>query len=87
MADILRAQEKPEEAEKEIKRALNIRQKILGCHADTARSHSQLGLLYHGKEMYDEALIEHKKALNIAMEMLGESHPEVMLIVRRLEGN
>ncbi len=77
VADILKAQNNLEEAEEETRRALKIRLKTLGSHPDTARSHSQLGLLYHTREMYDEAIIEHKKALAMCVEHLGENHPEV----------
>jgi len=86
VADILKAQNKIEEAEEETKRALNIRLKALGSHPDTARSHSQLGLLFHQKEMYDEAIIEHKKALAMCLEHLGEHHPETATIYHNTGG-
>lgn len=77
IADILKAQGKYDEAEKDIERSLHIRRNILGIHPDTAKSHSQLGLLYHIQMKYDEALAEHEKALEIALELLGENHQEV----------
>ena len=77
VADVLKAQGKVDEAEKEIKRALNIRLKVLGRHTDVSRSYSQLGLLYHEKGLFDDALVEHNKALDINLELLGDKHPEV----------
>jgi hypothetical protein len=61
------------------RRVLNIRSRVLGSHPDTAKSRSQLGLLYHAQTKYDEALIEHKKALDISIEILSDNHPEVCL--------
>mmetsp|Transcript_6778 Transcript_6778/g.8574 ORF Transcript_6778/g.8574 Transcript_6778/m.8574 type:complete len:595 (-) Transcript_6778:1119-2903(-) len=86
VADVLKAQDNLEEAEKEMKRALNIRLKVKGDHPDTARSYSQIGLLYHHMEMYDEAVAEHQKALNICLKSLGENYPETATSYHNLAG-
>ena len=56
LANVYVRQEKYKEAEKEAKKAIKIRLKVLGNHPDTVRSIFQLGVIQANLKAYDKAL-------------------------------
>ena len=57
------------------KRALNIRQKVLGeDHENTADSYHELGVAQYMLGDYTSATESHKQALSIRQKVLGEDH-------------
>ena len=62
-----------EDARKLYEKSLNIRERLLGKHPDTAQSYNNLGnlLLYQSDPQYVEAERYLKKALALRLELLG----------------
>ena len=57
------------------KRALNIRQKVLGQdHENIADGYFNLGVAQYMLKDYASATESHKRALNIRQKVLGEDH-------------
>ncbi|MBD2509794.1 tetratricopeptide repeat protein [Nostoc muscorum FACHB-395] len=66
------------EAEPLYKKALELRQRLLGEeHPDVAISYNNLALLYSDQGRYSDAEPLHKKALELWQRLLGEEHPDV----------
>lgn len=63
-----------EEAEAVLLEALDIRQRTLGAHSDTALSHTNLAGLYMRVERWDEAEQHVTAALALHRELLGDSY-------------
>jgi tetratricopeptide (TPR) repeat protein len=61
----LNAQGRPAEAERYLRRAVNIRQKKLGSTIETAQAVQQLGLSLYHQSRYDEACVLYQSALQI----------------------
>ena len=77
LAELYRAQGRYERAEPLYKKALDIRERVLGAgHPDTAGSYNNLALLYESQGRYDEAEPLYKKALDIRERVLGAEHPD-----------
>lgn len=60
-----------EQAERYTKDALQLRERLLEVHQDTARSHFHLSLVYIMQERLDSALTELEKALEIQEDVVG----------------
>ena len=60
-----------EQAEGYTEAALLLRERLLGVHQDTARSHFHLSLVYIMQERLDSALTELEKALEIQEDVVG----------------
>ena len=60
-----------DQAEMYTKEALELRQRLLGVHQDTARSHVHLGRVYFLQEKLQFALTELEKALEIQEDVVG----------------
>ena len=72
LAILYYAQGKYNEAETLYKKALKIREEVLGVnHPDTAFSYSNLAKLYHAQGKYEEAETLYQKALKICEDVLG----------------
>jgi tetratricopeptide (TPR) repeat protein len=66
------------EAEPLYKKALELRQRLLGEeHPDVATSYNNLAGLYRSQGRYSEAEPLYKKALELYQRLLGEEHPDV----------
>jgi tetratricopeptide (TPR) repeat protein len=80
------AQGKYEEALPLYKRALAIREKVLGPgHPDVALSLNNLALLYYAQGKYEEALPIYKQVASIAEKALGARHPNTKIIKENLK--
>ncbi|MFC2032217.1 tetratricopeptide repeat protein, partial [Chloroflexota bacterium] len=79
------------EAEPLYKRALEIREKVLGPeHPDTATSLNNLAGLYNDQGLYKEAEPLYKRALEIREKVLGPEHPftiQLLVVLKKLEEN
>lgn len=60
-----------DQAERYTKEALDLRDRLLGVHQDTARSHFHLSLVYIMREKLHSALTELEKALEIQEDVVG----------------
>ena len=60
-----------DQAETCTKEALELRQRLLGVHQDTARSHVHLSFVYILQEKLNFALVELEKALEIQEDVVG----------------
>ena len=73
------------EAEPLYRRALAIREKVLGAeHPDLARSLNNLGGLYVSQGKYAEAEPLYRRALAIRVKVLGAEHPDVATSLNNL---
>jgi tetratricopeptide (TPR) repeat protein len=73
------------EAEPLYKRALDIREKVLGPdHPDTARSLNNLASLYSSQGQYKEAEPLNRRALKINEKALGPDHPDTATSLNNL---
>jgi len=61
------------------KKALKIREKVLGEHPSTANTYNNIGEIYRTMGDYNEALELFYKALKIKEEMLGVEHPSTAI--------
>ena len=76
LAAFYRAQEKPEEAEPLYRRALEIREKLLGPeHLAVATSLQHLAWVCYERLNYAEAELLYRRALAIRENLLGPEHP------------
>jgi tetratricopeptide (TPR) repeat protein len=76
-----------EEAEPLIKRALEIRERMLGAnHPDTAISLNSLAVIYENQGRYKEAEPLIKRALEIRERALGGNHPDTATSLNDLAG-
>ncbi|WP_292761209.1 tetratricopeptide repeat protein, partial [Nostoc sp. NOS(2021)] len=74
------------EAEPLYKKALELRQRLLGEeHPDVASSYNNLAGLYHSQGRYSDAEPLYKKALSIAELSLGIDHPSTATIRKNLK--
>ncbi|MDA2916307.1 tetratricopeptide repeat protein, partial [Nitrospinae bacterium AH_259_B05_G02_I21] len=86
LAGLYRAQGKYAEAKPLYKRALAIREKVLGPdHPDVAEALYELARFYRAQGKYAEAEPLYKRALAIREKALGPDHPHHYLIVTTLE--
>lgn len=60
-----------DQAKRYTKEALELRERLLGVHQDTARSHVHLSLVYIIQEKWYSALTELEKALEIQEDVVG----------------
>lgn len=65
---------KIDQAEMYSREALQLREKLLGVHQDTARSHVDLSDVLVMKKEFESALKEIEEALEIQKDVLGELH-------------
>ncbi|HEY6252399.1 MAG TPA: tetratricopeptide repeat protein [Candidatus Angelobacter sp.] len=73
------------EAESLYRRALAIREKVLGPeHPDTALSLNNLATLYDDQGKYEEAAPLHRRSLAIREKVLGPEHPHTALSLNNL---
>src|SRR5262245_29269422 len=73
------------EAEKPIRQALRIDEKVLGKeHPDTATTTNNLASCLHGQGKYAEALTLHRQALRIREKALGKEQPATALSYKNL---
>jgi tetratricopeptide (TPR) repeat protein len=73
-------------AEVEFRMAVAAREEVFGVEdLLTAEAYSDLGTVLSRKSEFDEALVEHQKALGIRVEQLGESHPDVVASMKKVE--
>ncbi len=78
LALLYQAQGRHAEAEPLHKRALAIREKVLGSeHPDVAESYNNLAQLYQAQGRFAEAEPFHRRALAIWERALGPEHPDV----------
>lgn len=69
------AQERYDEAESILLKALEVRQNIALEHPDVANSFNNLGLLYQGQRRFSEAELYFQRSLTIREHRLGCNHP------------
>jgi tetratricopeptide (TPR) repeat protein len=75
------AQEKYEQSEPLLQRALAIREQILGSmHSDTIGSFNNLAELYQAQEKYEQAISLYQRALETGESLLGLDHPQVITL-------
>jgi tetratricopeptide (TPR) repeat protein len=80
-------QGKNTEAEPLLKRALEIKENVLGKdHPSVARSMNNLALLYYAQGKYTEAEPLFRGALAILEKVLGKDHPDVAILLNNLAG-
>ena len=69
------------------KKALEIREKVLGPeHPDTATVYNNIALVYGGQGDYAKALEYYKKALEIREKVLGLKHPDTAATYNNIAG-
>jgi Tfp pilus assembly protein PilF len=62
-------------------------------HPDVAASFNNIGLVYAGKGEFENALVQHQKALEIRTRVFGSDHPDVatsyqnLAVVYQRQGN
>ncbi|MBX9667988.1 MAG: tetratricopeptide repeat protein [Candidatus Obscuribacterales bacterium] len=84
MAECLWHQGKLTDAANHCKRVLKMYEKVLGAkHPDVACFMGNLAMIYHARNMYQDAEIYYKKALEVKSQVLGQDHPDV----KKLQGN
>ena len=44
-------------------------------HPDVADSYNNIGTVYYSQVKYEEALVQHRRALEIETRVLGQDHP------------
>ena len=77
LASVYHNQGNYEAALKYYRKAMYIREKVLGeKHPSTAIIYNNLALLYQDQGNYEEALTYYQKALNIQEKVLKENHPD-----------
>jgi tetratricopeptide (TPR) repeat protein len=77
LANLYKVQEKYEQAESLFKRALIIREKLLGeGHINTATTLNNLAVLYYNQGKYERAEPLFKRALATRERVLGEEHAD-----------
>jgi CHAT domain-containing protein/tetratricopeptide (TPR) repeat protein len=82
LANVYRAQGEYVEAEGLFKRALAIREQVLGAsHPNVARTLANLGLVYRAQGRYADAEAFHKRALAILEKALDPTHPDVAKVL------
>lgn len=84
LGDSLYVQRRFEEAEPHFREALEIRERFLGEHADTAVSAADLGYTLRNQGRLEEAEPYYRQALDIRIAVLGAQHPEVAKSWQRL---
>lgn len=84
MAECLWHQGKLTDAANHCKRVLKMYEKVLGAkHPDVACFMGNLAMIYHARNMYQDAEVYYKKALEVKSHVLGADHPDV----KKLQGN
>jgi tetratricopeptide (TPR) repeat protein len=84
MAECLWHQGKLTDAANHCKRVLKMYEKVLGArHPDVACFMGNLAMIYHARNMHQDAEVYYKKALEVKSQVLGADHPDV----KKLQGN
>jgi len=84
MAECLWHQGKLTDAANHCKRVLKMYEKVLGAkHPDVACFMGNLAMIYHARNMHQDAEVYYKKALEVKKQVLGADHPDV----KKLQGN
>ena len=79
LAALYQAQGKLKEAEWRYRRALNIKEKLLGPdHPDVAMTANNLAVLYKSEGKYEAAESLYRRALKIFEKALSPTHPKVV---------
>jgi tetratricopeptide (TPR) repeat protein len=74
------AEGKKKEAEQLYRRALSIKEKILGAdHPDVAMTLNNLAVFYKSCKRYDRAESLYKRSISIFEKALGPTHPKVLI--------
>jgi hypothetical protein len=61
--------------------------KVLGTdHPSAATSYNNIGSVYYEKGDYENAFVEHRKALEIRLKMLGPDHPSTAESYKNIVG-
>ena len=85
LADLYDSQGKYDDAEPLYKRALAVKEEVLGpMHPDTATSLNNLADLYESQGKYDDAEPLYKRALAVREEVLGPMHPDTATSLNNL---
>jgi eukaryotic-like serine/threonine-protein kinase len=80
LAIVLAAQANHEEAEAELRRALELRERVLGPHhPDVATTHNNLANVLNARGDHAAAEAEHRRALALREDLLGPDHPDVAM--------
>ena len=66
------------------KRALALRESLLGEHQSVAQSISTLGTVYKNLQRYADAEAQHRRALALQKKLLGDEHPELVPTLNNL---
>ena len=87
LAGLYYAQGRYEEAEPLYKKALQLRQKLLGDrHPDVATSFNNLAALYYDQGRYEEAEPLYRQELKLRQQLFGSQHPDVATSFNNLAG-